>query len=390
MLVRFVRRSQLARRVVLTGLALLLSFPLLAISPARPAAAANGPCGEQDRRPGPGKYVGGYKGTLVRTFNLLLGPAQVSVPLGGTLEVTIDEAGHVVGAAFSQLEPTNTGSGGTSASGNFQFALDGQLSDPYQGSIVSGQGQAGLSLTLPPPYPRQIAGWEGPARIHFRGWERNVCAAVQGTWDMEDFGGEAWAGYELRDAVWAAKLDGFDENLERQVRGTVLALVQMPPQDALGIPASLSTDEADALIDALWNKTAELPKEGLFALYATVDASAAVVGQKYCLLDLIKTAIAGKLQQYVAAGFQPAYEESIRLAYTLKVQETVGATLECQAYAAGLGGLKQLTAGLMQQSIAAGAPVPRVQRLTRLAILFNWEDIAEPGRQYLGARGATV
>ena len=34
-----------------------------------------------------------------------------------------------------------------------------------------------------------------------------------------------------------------------------------------------------------------------------VDQSAAVPAQKNCLLDLIKTAIAGKTQQYLGAGF---------------------------------------------------------------------------------------
>lgn len=376
-----------ARRAACAALAVLLALPLAAVAPARPAEAANGPCGEQDRMPGPGKYVGGFKGTLVRAFSLPLGPLQVTVPLGGTMEITIDDGGHVTGVASSQFQPSDGGP--ASASGSLQVDVDGQLNDPYVGSDVPGHGHGGIDLNTG-PFGRNIGDWQGPTTLHFRGWERNVCAAVQGTWDMEQFGGEAWEGYELRDAVWAAKLEGFDEEMERQVRGTILALIQQPPHEALGMAAALSAQEADALVDAMWGNTARLPEGGLFRLYRMVDASAAVPAQKYCLLDLIKTAIAGKLQQYIAAGFQPAYEEAARLEYALKVQEVVGATPQCQAYAAGLGGLKQLTAGLLQQSIAAEAPVERVQRLTRIALLYGWEDVAAPGRQYLAARGASV
>jgi hypothetical protein len=382
-------RAGLLRHVLVGFVALAVALPLAGLAPASPAAAATGACGEQDRLPGPGKYTGGFKGTLVRTIALPLGPSELALPLGGTMEITIDDAGHVTGTASSQFEPSPTGRTGMTASGGLQLNIDGQLNDPYVGSSVpaSGQGQADLNMG---PLGRSLPGWQGPTTVSFNGWQRAVCAGVQGTWTLDTFGGDTWSGYELRDAVWAAKVDGFDEDFERQVRGAVGQLVQQPPADALGLPATLATPDADVLADGLWAKSAGLPAQGLFALFTMVDQSPAVAAQKNCLLDLIKTAIAGKLQQYLGAGFNQSYEDDVRLADALVVQGIVGATPDCAARAAGLDGLKKLTAGLLQQSIAASAPVDRVQRLTRVAVLFGWEDVAEPGRQYLAAQGASV
>ncbi|MCC7105297.1 MAG: hypothetical protein IT307_09155 [Chloroflexi bacterium] len=379
----------LLRHAVVGLVALGVAFPLASLAPASPAGAASGACGEQDRLPGPGRYTGGFKGTLVRTVALPLGPSELALPLGGSMEVTIDDAGHVTGTASSQFEPSPTDRAGMTASGGLQLTIDGQLSDPYAGSSIpaSGQGQADLNMG---PLGRRLPGWQGPTTVSFNGWQRAVCAGVQGTWTLDSFGGDAWSGYELRDAVWAAKVDGFDENLERQVRGAVGQLIQQPPADALGLPATLATPDADLLADGLWARTAGLPTQGLFALYTMVDQSPAVAAQKNCLLDLIKTAIAGKLQQYLGAGFNQSYEEDVRLADALVVQGIVGATPACAARAAGLDGLKTLTAGLLQQSIAASAPVDRIQRLTRIAVLFGWDDVAEPGRQYLAGQGARV
>jgi len=372
------------RRIAEVGariaVALLLLVPGSLLTPPSPAqAVTSGPCGESESLPGPGHYSGGFKGTLVRTLGGRFISGEVTAPVGGLLEIDIDEAGHVTGLA-SPPPPDDAGG----SPGGINAVLDGQLPEPLVGADVPARGQvqvnfsSGASLSL------------GDVVLHFNDFQRELCAAVKGSWTLESIGGDDAAGrLELRDAQWAAKLVDFNENVEREIRGGAGQLASLPPAQALGMPEGLSREQADALIDDLVAGTAT-PSGGLFALYQKAQAAPAPAAQVRCLVDFVQTVISLKLQEYLAAGATPAYEEAARYGHVVKVAEGVGAGPTCPAYVGGRAGLHDLIGAVLQAMMGDGSDVDGVTHLTREANTFGFDDLYQAGKSWLAQRGVAV
>jgi hypothetical protein len=364
------------------GFALALLVPALLLAPPRPAqATVKGPCGEVESLPGPGHYSGGFKGTLVRIIKLGFTTQELSSPVGGLLEMDIDEAGHVTGQAGAQFP-------GNPISGGLDTKLDGQLPEPLVNADVPARGQAQVGLATGFSGPLSLS---GDTVLHFRDFKHEFCVDVQGSWTIEKLANEDPAGHwELRDAQWGAKLVGANEDVEREIRGGVGMLANLPPAQALGLPDNLTREQADATIEALVAGTAAPPSGGLFELYQKAQAAPAPAAQVRCLTELVETVISLKLQEYIAGGATPAYEEAARYGNAVKLIETAGAGPDCAAYTGGKSGLHDLIGAVMQGLISAGTDVDGVTHLTREAKLFGFDDLYQLGKTWLATKGVAV
>lgn len=363
--------------------ALALVAPSLGPDPPR-ARASSGPCGELQSLPGPGRYTGGLKGTLVRTFSTTA--TEIALPIEGKLDLDIDEGGRVTGAASMALsQPPSSGLLPISASFDLSVPFDGQLPDPIDTADVA--GKATVQASVGGAIGERLVSWNGSPNLHLLGFQRNLCAAIQGAWSLEGSNDSEASRWSVRDTAWAARLADFDENLEREVRGTVAELMAMPAGAALGLSGPPSTAEADGLIDAMVVGAAALPSGGLFGLYEKVRTAPAPAAQIRCLTDLIQTAIAGKVQEYLAAGGGPTYEEAARYGYGLRLGAGLGSGPTCPAFATGLAILASILEPSLNDAMAAGADLERVARLTREARLYGFEDLAKRGGDWLRQRG---
>ncbi|MFN0071953.1 MAG: hypothetical protein ACKVVP_10755 [Chloroflexota bacterium] len=371
--------------------AVLVAAPGIWIPTATPASAAIGPCGEASSLPGPGHYVGGMKATLVRRFNFVT--TELAVPLGGNLELQVNEDGSVTGVAAAQGIATPPVLPGfltvpLGASASISVQLQGKLSEPLSGSTIPGLGEFTASATAPGTTGASTS--ERALKVNLLGIERNACAALQGSWAIEDLGPDEAGSWELRDAVWGAALDGFSEDLERTIRTQIGALIAGPASAALGMPNGIGPAESAGLINALVSNAAPMPTSGLFALAQQVQASGAPIAQVRCLLDLIQTATAGKLQEYMGGASDPSFASAAKLGYALALAPAIGIQPACPVFGAAQNGLKEMLGGLIGASIAAGGEIEPIALLTREAAFFQFDDVAKMGRDWLLSRGVSI
>jgi hypothetical protein len=85
-------------------------------------------------------------------------------------------------------------------------------------------------------------------------------------------------------------------------------------------------------------------------------------------------------------GGGPTYQDAARVGYALWIGQRIGSGPSCPAFAGGLGGLRQIVDASMTEAMAANNP-ERVARLTREARLFQFEDLAKRGGDWLQQRG---
>jgi hypothetical protein len=369
------------------ALAVAVLTPGLAAAP-RPASAASSPCGEQQSLPGPGRYVGGFKGILAAQFNEPGSQAEFAVPLGGTLEFEIDDGGHMVGASKLVVPETpETQALPIKSTFDLSAAIDGQLTEPLEAADLP--HRATVTAGMFGASGNKILGWTGTLNLHLLNFRRPSCATLEGTWLLEGSNSPETEEWSIREAVWSTTLIGFDEGLDQRTRAELDQIAKLPPIEALTLRPSFNTGEADAMLDALAGGAAAPPGGGLFALYEKVRTTPAAPGQIRCLTDLIQTAIAVKLQEYMAAGATPTYEETARVAYALRVGQVINSGPKCPAYAMGLGMLRIMIHVGLNEARAAG-DAGRVARLTRLAQLHDLPAQARRGTDWLAEPGRPI